>query len=79
MPRTKLDKYRISRTDVETIIIKKAMADKGFFTNKSFAQCMGTTNSYLSKGFKNGFSLKMKLRMHKVLKFSEEDWRVLCG
>ena len=79
MGRTKLDKYRLSRADVETIIIKKAMADKGYFTNKSFAQCMGTTNSYLSKGFKNGFSLKMKLRMHKILKFSDEDWKVLCG
>lgn len=79
MPRTKLDRFAISKTEIETRIIKAAMARNGFFTNKSLADKLDTDSTYLSKGFKAGFSDKMKKRMHKVLHFTSEEIEVIGG
>ena len=79
MPRTKLDKRRVSKAEIETRIIKSAMARNGCFTNKQLAEKIDTDAGYLSKGFKNGFSDTMKKRMHKVLRFTPEEIQVLGG
>lgn len=79
MPRTKLDRFTISNTEIESRIIKAAMARNGFFTNKSLADKLDTDAGYLSKGFKAGFSDKMKKRMHKVLHFKQEEIEVIGG
>lgn len=79
MPRTKLDRFTISKTEIETRVIKAAMARNGFFTNKSLADKLDTDSAYLSRGFKSGFSDKMKKRMHKVLHFNQEEIEVIGG
>ena len=79
MPRTKLDKYRLSRTELETKIIKRAAADKGFYTNVALAAAVGCDATYLSKFYKKGFSDKMKLRIHKALNFNQGEFQALFG
>lgn len=79
MPRTKLDRFSVKKAEVETKIIKSAMARNGYFTNKSFAEKLGTDAGYLSKGFRNGFTGKMKIRMHKFLHFTQEEIQVIGG
>ena len=79
MARTKLDKHRISRAEMETRIIKSAMARNGCFTNKELAEKIDTDAGYLSRGFRSGFSDAMKKRMHKVLRFTAEEIEVLGG
>ena len=77
MPRTKLDRLTISQAEKETRIIKAAMARNGLFKNKDLAEKIGTDPGYLSHGFKKGFSDQMKKRMHKVLRFTEEEKEAL--
>ena len=77
MPRTKLDRLTISQADKETRIIKAAMARNGLFKNKDLAEKIGTDPGYLSHGFKKGFSDQMKKRMHKVLRFTDEEKEAL--
>lgn len=77
MPRTKLDKFRVTKVETEAKIIRKAMIDRDIKTAKALAARIGTTESYMSKCFKKGFSDKMKRKMHKVLRFSDADWKVL--
>lgn len=77
MPRTKLDRLTISQAEKETRIIKAAMARNGFFKDKDLAEKIGTDPGYLSHGFKKGFSDQMKKRMHKVLRFTEEEKEAL--
>lgn len=79
MPRTKLDKFRISKPQVEARIIKSAMGRNGIYTNRVLAEKVGTDPGYLSRGFRKGFSHEMKLRMHKVLRFTQEEIEVLGG
>lgn len=79
MPRTKLDKYRISRVELETKIIKCAAARNSFYTNTSLAAVIGCDPAYLSKCYKSGFSDKMKLRIHKVLNFNQGEFQALFG
>lgn len=79
MPRTKLDKYRISRVELETKIIKRAAAGNGLYTNTALAAAVGCDSTYLSKCYKSGFSDKMKLRIHKVLNFNQDEFRALFG
>lgn len=79
MPRTKLDRFTVSKAEIETRVIKAAMARNGFFTNKSLSDKLDTDPGYLSKGFKVGFSDKMKKRMHKVLRFTPEEIEVIGG
>jgi hypothetical protein len=77
MPRTKLDRLTISQAEKETRIIKAAMARNGLFKNKDLAEKIGTDPGYLSHGFKKGFSDQMKKRMHKVLRFTDEEKEAL--
>ena len=77
MPRTKLDKYSISRAEMEARVIKAAMARNGIFHNKTLAEKIRTDPGYLSHGFKKGFSGEMKKRMHKVLRFTAEEREAL--
>ena len=77
MPRTKLDRMTISKAEIETRIIKAAMARNGLFHNKELAEKIGTDPGYLSHGFKKGFSDQMKKRMHKVLRFTDEEKEAL--
>lgn len=77
MPRTKLERLTISKTEIETRIIKAAMARNGLFHNKDLAAKIGTDPGYLSHGFKKGFSDQMKKRMHKVLRFTAEEREAL--
>ena len=77
MPRTKLDKFRVTKADTDAKIIRKAMIDRDIKTARDLAERIGTTESYMSKCFKRGFSDKMKRKMHSVLRFSESDWKVL--
>ena len=78
MPRTKLDKYSLKyQINIEARTIKIAMARNGYFTNKALADRIHTTPSYLSRGFRKGFSHAMKLRMHKALKFTAEEIALL--
>ena len=79
MPRTKLDKYRLSRTELETKIIKCAAARNGLYTNMALAAAVGCDSTYLSKCYKSGFSDKMKLRIHKVLNFNQSEFQALFG
>lgn len=79
MPRTKLERFTISKTEIETRIIKSAMARNGFFTNKSLADKLDTDSGYLTKGFKKGFSDSMKKRMHKILRFTPEEIQIIGG
>ena len=79
MPRTKLDKYRLSRTELETKIIKCAAARNGLYTNMDLASAVGCDSTYLSKCYKSGFSDKMKLRIHKVLNFNQGEFQALFG
>ena len=79
MPRTKLDKYRLSRTELETKIIKCAAARNGLYTNMALASAVGCDSTYLSKCYKSGFSDKMKLRIHKVLNFNQGEFQALFG
>ena len=78
MPRTKLDRLTISQAEKETRIIKAAMARNGLFKDKDLAEKIGTDPGYLSHGFKKGFSDQMKKRMHKVLRFTEEEKEALA-
>lgn len=77
MPRTKLDRLTISQAEKETRIIKAAMARNGLFKDKELAEKIGTDPGYLSHGFKKGFSDQMKKRMHKVLRFTDEEKEAL--
>lgn len=77
MPRTKLDRLKISQAEKEARIIKAAMARNGLFKDKDLAQKIGTDPGYLSHGFKKGFSDRMKKRMHKVLRFTDEEKEAL--
>ena len=77
MPRTKLDRLTISQAEKETRIIKAAMARNGLFKDKDLAEKIGTAPGYLSHGFKKGFSDQMKKRMHKVLRFTDEEKEAL--
>lgn len=77
MPRTKLDRLTISQAEKETRIIKAAMARNGLFKDKDLAEKIGTDPGYLSHGFKKGFSDQMKKRMHKVLRFTDEEKEAL--
>lgn len=77
MPRTKLDKFRVTKAETEAKIIKKAMIDRDIKTARALAERIGTTESYMSKCFRRGFSDKMKRKLHAVLRFSETDWKVL--
>ena len=77
MPRTKLDKIAISRAELDTRIIKAAMARSGIYHNKELAQKINAAPESLSRGFKKGFSGEMKRRMHKVLKFTPEEREAL--
>lgn len=79
MPRTKLDKHRVSKAEMETRIIKSAMARNGCFTNKELAAKIGADAGSLSRGFKTGFTDNMKKRMHKVLRFTAEEIQILGG
>ena len=79
MPRTKLDKYRLSRAELETKIIKCAAARNGIYTNVALADAVGCDDTYLSKCFKGGFSDKMKLRIHKALNFNQGEFQALFG
>lgn len=79
MPRTKLERFAVSKAEIETRIIKSAMARNGMFFNKQLAEKVGTTPSYISGGFKKGFSDSMKKRMHKVLHFTPEEIEVIGG
>ena len=79
MPRTKLDKYRISRVELETKIIKCAAVRNGLYTNVALAAAVGCDATYLSKCYKSGFSDKMKLRIHKVLNFNQDEFQALFG
>ena len=77
MPRTKLERLTVSKVEIETRIIKAAMARNGIFKNKDLAAKIKTDPGYLSNGFKKGFSDQMKKRMHKVLRFTEEEREAL--
>lgn len=77
MPRTKLDKIAISRAEMDTRIIKAAMARNGLFHNVDLAKKMGAAPESLSRGFKKGFTGDMKRRMHKVLRFTPEEREAL--
>lgn len=79
MPRTKLDKYRLSRVELETKIIKCAAARNGLYTNTALAAAVGCDSTYLSKCYKSGFSDKMKLRIHRVLNFNQGEFQALFG
>ena len=77
MPRVKLSRLTISQAEKETRIIKAAMARNGLFKDKDLAEKIGTDPGYLSHGFKKGFSDQMKKRMHKVLRFTDEEKEAL--
>ena len=77
MPRTKLDRMTVSKAQIETRIIKAAMARNGLFHDKDLAEKIGTDPGYLSHGFKKGFSDQMKKRMHNVLRFTAEEREAL--
>lgn len=79
MPKTKLERHTISKTEIEARIIKCAMARNGIFTNKALAALISSDAGYISKCFKTGFSYPMKLRLHKALKFTSEEFEVLGG
>ncbi len=79
MPKTKLDRHTISKAEIETRIIKCAMARNGVYTNKALASLVSSDAGYISKCFKTGFSYSMKLRLHKVLKFTSEEFEILGG
>lgn len=79
MPRTKLDKHRLSRTEMEAKIIKCAAARNSLFTNVELAEKVGCDSSYLSKGFKKGFTDNMKLKLHKALRFTQNEFEFLFG
>lgn len=79
MPRTKLDKYRLTKAELETKIIKCAAARNGFYTNVALADAVGCDATYLSKCFKGGFSDNMKLKIHKALDFNQGEFQALFG
>lgn len=79
MPRTKLDRFTVTQEEREARVIKAAMARNGMFKDVELARKIKADPGHLSKGFKNGFSLKMKQRMHKVLRFTEEEKEALGG
>lgn len=79
MPRTKLERFTISKVEIETRVIKAAMARNGLFHDKDLAEKIETDPGYLSHGFKRGFSDQMKKRMHKVLHFTSEEIEVIGG
>ena len=77
MPRTRLDKFAVSQAEQETRVIKAAMARNGLFHDVQLARKLKADPGTLSRGFKNGFSQKMKCRMHKVLRFTPEEREAL--
>lgn len=79
MPRTKLDRFRQTREEREAWIIRGAMARNRMCHNYELAEVIQSTPAYVSKCFKNGFSDKMKARMHKKLRFTAEEWEELVS
>ena len=77
MPRTKLDALRYSKAEMDKSLIKQYMAKRHIYEDQTLADKMKTDASCISKGFKNGFSDKMKMRIHKVLRFEETDLMML--
>ena len=79
MPRTKLERLCVTPAQKEARVIKAAMARNGLFKDVELARKIKADPGHLSKGFKNGFTLNMKRRMHNVLRFTEEERQVLGG
>lgn len=79
MPKTKLDKYRYSKAEEDKQLIKKYMTKRRIYKDVDLAKKIGSSQSYVSKGFKFGFSYKMKMRIHKALQFEEGDLIALLG
>lgn len=79
MPRTKLDRFCVSKPDADAKIIRIAMARNGIYTDRELARKIGTNYTYVSKCFKSGFSMDKKLAMHKVMNFTQEEREVLGG
>lgn len=79
MPRTKLDKMAVKPNEASKRAVKAAMARNGIFRDYELARKLKTDAGYISKGFKNGFSDNMVTRMHRVLRFTEEELRILRG
>ena len=77
MPRTKLDRFTVTQEEREARVIKAAMARNGMFKDVELARKIKADPGHLSKGFKSGFTDKMKKRMHNVLRFTEEERKVL--
>lgn len=79
MPRTKLDRLAVTPAQQEARIIKAAMARNGLFRDVELARKIKADPGSLSRGFKNGFTQNMKCRMHKVLRFTDEEREALGG
>lgn len=79
MPRTKLDKLAVKPNEASKRAVKAAMARNGIFHDYELAKKIKTDPGYISKGLKNGFSEKMVTRMHRVLRFTEEELQILRG
>jgi hypothetical protein len=77
MPRTKLSKYSISKAEVDARIIKSVMARDGVFTARALSDKIHADPGHLSKGFKNGFSDSMKMRIIHALSFTTEEKEAL--
>lgn len=79
MPRTKLDRFSLSKTEIDARLIKSAMADAEIFTNRLLAEKIGCNEASVSRGFKKGFSEKMKLRIIRALSFTVDEKNALMG
>ena len=79
MPRTKLDKHTVKTNEASKRAVKAAMARNGIFHDCELAKKLKTDAGYISKCYKSGFSDGMVTRMHRVLRFTEEELRILRG
>ena len=68
---------RYSKAEMDKQLIKQRMVDCKIYKDCELAKKTGINPSDISRGFKHGFSAKMKMRIHKVLRFEETDLMML--
>ena len=82
MPKTKLDAWAKKPTAMQKkeIIVKKAFAERGIFTQKEMANAAGVSESALSKAFSTKMPEIVVYKLHALLNFTDEQLEeLLCA
>lgn len=70
---------KISKVEQDKRLIRSAMARNGIDTYAELAELSGMGASVISNGMRGGFTQKSKVRLNKVLRFTDEEKEILAG